>query len=59
MGWSGESSKIPANAPFVNGGKPLDILELDPQFAQAIGIANGQKVRHATERRLSMAAVND
>lgn len=44
MGWSGESSKVPANAPFVNGGKPLDILELDPQFAQAIGIANGQKV---------------
>ena len=45
MGWSGESSKVPANAPFVNGGKPMDILELDPQFAQAIGITNGQKVR--------------
>ncbi|KAJ2955751.1 hypothetical protein NQZ79_g8299 [Umbelopsis isabellina] len=44
VGWSGESAKVPANAPFVNGGKPLEILELDPQFAQACGIANGQKV---------------
>ncbi|CAO3684390.1 unnamed protein product [Umbelopsis ramanniana] len=44
VGWSGESSKVPANAPFVNGGKPMDILELDPQFAQSIGITNGQKV---------------
>jgi hypothetical protein len=51
VGWSGESAKVPANAPFVNGGKPLEILELDPQFAQACGITNGQKVSYLKEMK--------
>jgi peroxin-1 len=45
-GWSGEASKpLQPNSVFTHGpnGK-LDVLEMDPQLGQAIGLQDGQKV---------------
>ncbi|KAI8141634.1 P-loop containing nucleoside triphosphate hydrolase protein [Fennellomyces sp. T-0311] len=45
-GWSGEASKpLPPNAVFTHGqNSKLEVLEMDPQVGQAIGLAEGQKV---------------
>ncbi|KAL0077722.1 P-loop containing nucleoside triphosphate hydrolase protein [Phycomyces blakesleeanus] len=44
-GWSGEASKpLDPNAVFKYGNPPPDVLAIDPQFGQAIGISEGQLV---------------
>ncbi|KAI9322669.1 hypothetical protein BX666DRAFT_647762 [Dichotomocladium elegans] len=45
-GWSGEASKpLSPNAVFIHGeNSKLEVLEMDPQLGQAIGIDEGQKV---------------
>ncbi|KAI9273142.1 P-loop containing nucleoside triphosphate hydrolase protein [Helicostylum pulchrum] len=45
-GWSGEASKpLPPNSVFTHGANgKLDVLEIDPQLGQAVGLQDGQKV---------------
>lgn len=45
-GWSGEASKpLSPNAVFTHGqNSKMDVLEMDPQLGQAIGLVEGQKV---------------
>ncbi|KAI7871794.1 P-loop containing nucleoside triphosphate hydrolase protein [Spinellus fusiger] len=44
-GWSGEpSAALSANAVFKYGSHPPEVLSIDPQFGQAIGLVEGQMV---------------
>ncbi|KAI9012001.1 P-loop containing nucleoside triphosphate hydrolase protein [Phycomyces nitens] len=44
-GWSGEASKaLDPNAVFKYGNSPPEVLAIDPQFGQAIGLSEGQLV---------------
>ena len=47
-GWSGEASKpLPPNAVFTYGeNSKLEVLEMDPQVGQAVGLVEGQKVHN-------------
>lgn len=47
FGWSGEASKaLPPHAVFTQtNGTKLDVLEIDPQVGQAVGLQDGQKIQ--------------
>ncbi|KAJ8659027.1 hypothetical protein O0I10_005409 [Lichtheimia ornata] len=60
-GWSGEASKpLSPNAVFTHGqNSKMDILEMDPQLGQAIGLMEGQKINVEFCRNISdCASVN-